>query len=106
MDQLSGTGHHQASTTTQRKKVEDATRTPSAKVLAAMKDQQISFFNLTMNLSENHRQAFVQEPPNPDLRRRFAALAEHSIKDQSEQEATDTQTFEQFLESYLRVDLV
>ena len=106
MDQLSGTEHHQASTTTQRKKLEDASRTPSAKVLAAMKDQQISFFNLTMNLSENHRQAFVQEPPNPDLRRRFAALAERSIKDQSEQEAADTQTFEQFLESYLRVDLV
>ncbi|MCS5566546.1 MAG: hypothetical protein NZ743_00845, partial [Pseudomonadales bacterium] len=79
--------------------------TPSADVLAAMQDQEISFFTLTMNLSEKHRQAFVQEPPSPDLRQRFASLAEHSIKDQSAQEAADTQTFEQFLENYLRVDL-
>jgi hypothetical protein len=74
-------------------------------VLAAMLDQRISFFTLAMNLSENHRQAFVQEPPNPELRRHFASLAADSIKDQSMQEAADKQTFEQFLDSYLRVDL-
>ena len=105
MDHESGTDHHQASTTIQRKKIEDADRTPSAMVLAAMLDQRISFFTLAMNLSENHRQAFVQEPPNPELRRYFASLAADSIKDQSMQEAADKQTFEQFLDSYLRVDL-
>jgi hypothetical protein len=58
-----------------------------------------------MNLSENHRQVFTNEPTSPDLRQRFASLAENSIREQLAQEVDDTQTFEEFLESYLRLDL-
>ena len=70
-----------------------------------MNDQRVSFFRLIMNLSENHRQAFTNEPTNPDLQQRFASLAEKSMRDQLAQEVADTQTFEEFLESYLRLDL-
>ena len=105
IDEVSGTTQHQASARAQRHKVTDARLTPSARIIKEMNDQQVSFFRLVMSLSENHHQAFTNEPTNPDLQKRFASLAEKSIRDQSAQEAADTQTFEEFLESYLRLDL-
>ena len=105
IDEVSGTTQHQASAEAQRHKVTDACLTPSARVIKEMNDQRVSFFRLIMNLSENHRQAFTNEPTNPDLQQRFASLAEKSMRDQLAQEVADTQTFEEFLESYLRLDL-
>ena len=105
IDEVSGTTQHQASAAAQRHKITDACLTPSARVLREMNDQRVSFFRLIMNLSENHRQVFTNEPTNPDLRQRFASLAENSIREQLAQEVDDTQTFEEFLESYLRLDL-
>ena len=104
IDEVTGTEQHRASIAAQRHKVMDASLTPSARVLTAMQDQRISFFRLTMDLSETHREIFVKQSLSSNLRQRFASLAENSIRDQLAQEATDTQTFEEFLESYLRVD--
>ena len=58
-----------------------------------------------MSLSQTHRQVFLDEPTSPELLKRFASLAVKSLRDQLAQEAADTQTFEEFLESYLRLDL-
>ncbi|MEC8834306.1 MAG: glutamate--cysteine ligase [Pseudomonadota bacterium] len=105
IDAVSGTALHRGTVESQRHKVTDVTLTPSAQVLQAMSDQQVSFFHLTMSLSETHRQVFSDEPTSPELLKRFASLAENSLRDQLAQEAADTQTFEEFLESYLRLDL-
>lgn len=81
--------------------VRDAERTPSARVLADMRDTGESFFDYALRVSRLHREYFealveVSEP----RREHLTKLAADSRRQQAQIEAADTIGFGEFLERY------
>jgi glutamate--cysteine ligase len=84
----------------QRVKVEDSDLTPSAKILTEMIDNKEEFFNYSLRMSKQHQEWFCQRPLDAETQQTFKDAAKQSITRQHEIEASDTQSFEQFLKSY------
>ncbi|HUG99959.1 MAG TPA: glutamate--cysteine ligase [Gammaproteobacteria bacterium] len=85
----------------QAAKVEDATLTPSARILAEMRQEQESFFQFALRMSREHREYFAALPPMCRGRlEEFQAEAERSLQAQREIEASDAEPFEQYLARY------
>jgi glutamate--cysteine ligase len=88
----------------QRAKVEDVERTPSARLLAEMRQTGESFFDLARRMSALHKDYFLGlHPPNERRLAEFAAEAEESHEAQARIEASDRLPFDDYLASYLDV---
>ena len=87
----------------QRDRVADPELTPSARILAAMRDNSVPFFRFAMNRSIAHRDQFLAEPMDQGMRARFEQLAQQSLTDQRVIEANDVLDFDSFLASYLKL---
>jgi glutamate--cysteine ligase len=86
----------------QRAKVDDAERTPSARLLAEMRQSGESFLQLALRMSRLHKDYFLDlYPPNERRLGEFAAAAEESHEAQRRIEATDRQDFDTYLAHYL-----
>jgi glutamate--cysteine ligase len=86
----------------QRLKVEDAERTPSARLLAEMRETGESFFELARRMSKLHKDYFLDlYPPNERRLAEFAAAAEESHRAQASIEASDRLPFDDYLARYL-----
>jgi len=85
----------------QRKKIADSETTPSARILAQMRDQQIPFYRFAMNASLAHRGYYADHPLRDARLEEFHEFARASIAEQAAVEAQETETFEEFLEHYL-----
>ena len=84
----------------QQEKVRDPELTPSARMLAEMRANGESFFDLASRLSEGHRQHFVGVDLEPNREALFQQLARESMERQREIEASDTKGFDEFLADY------
>jgi glutamate--cysteine ligase len=86
----------------QRAKIDDVERTPSARLLAEMRQSGESFFQLAQRMSKMHKDYFLDLHP-PDERRlaEFAAAAQESHEEQSRIEAADKTDFDTYLADYL-----
>lgn len=78
----------------------DADKTPSARVLQLMRDNNESFFDFSLRMSEQHREYFRRKPLTQTVKSRYDALAAQSLKQQTEIEAADTIPFDAFLKQY------
>lgn len=85
----------------QRKKVADPELTPSARILAQMREQSIPFFRFAMNASIAHSGYYADHPLRDARLKEFKDFATHSIADQKAIEAAESESFEDFLEHYL-----
>lgn len=85
----------------QRKKVADPECTPSARILAQMRDQQIPFYRFAMNASLAHSGYYADHPLRDVRLEEFRHFARTSIAEQSAMEESETESFEEFLEHYL-----
>jgi glutamate--cysteine ligase len=85
----------------QSAKFEDAALTPSARVLAEMRQEKESFFQFAARMSRQHRDYFAALPPmSPARLQEFEAEAASSLRTQQEIEATEREPFEDFLSRY------
>jgi glutamate--cysteine ligase len=85
----------------QRQKLADAAELPSARLLADMKRQGMSFSELALWMSEMHRDYFRElYPPNPARLARFREEAAASLEEQRAVEARDALPFAQFVARY------
>jgi glutamate--cysteine ligase len=86
----------------QRAKILDVERTPSARLLAEMRQTGESFFDLALRMSKMHKDYFLDLYP-PDERRlaEFAAAARESHEEQSRIEAADKTDLDTYLARYL-----
>jgi glutamate--cysteine ligase len=85
----------------QAAKLEDATLTPSARILAEMRQERESFFEFAQRMSCQHQEYFAALPPMSAARLDdFTAEAARSLKAQQELEATDAEPFEAYLARY------
>ena len=87
----------------QRDRVADPALTPSARILAAMREKDVPFFRFAMDRSIAHRDQFLAEPMDQGMRTRFEQLAQQSLTDQLVIEANDVLDFDSFLASYLKL---
>jgi glutamate--cysteine ligase len=86
----------------QRAKIDDVERTPSARLLAEMRQTGESFFQLALRMSKLHKDYFLGlYPPNESRLGEFAAEAQESLEAQRNIEAADKANFEAYLAHYL-----
>lgn len=85
----------------QRNKLQDASLTPSARVLGAVERYGNSFFRFALAQSEAHRRYFLSRPLDSASLSQFRAQANISLAAQAELEAADTQDFDSFVAAYL-----
>src|SRR5271155_164893 len=86
----------------QRAKIDDVERTPSARLLAEMRQTGESFFQLALRMSNLHKDYFLGlYPPNESRLSEFAAQAKESHRAQRNIEAKDDTDFDTYLKRYL-----
>ena len=86
----------------QRAKIDDVERTPSARLLADMRQSGESFFQLAQRMSKLHKDYFLGlYPPNERRLADFASAARESHEAQARVEAADKVDFDTYIAGYL-----
>ena len=86
----------------QRAKIDDVERTPSARLLAEMRQTGETFFQLALRMSKLHKDYFLGlYPPNENRLSEFATEARDSLEAQRAIEASDSTDFDTYLAHYL-----
>ncbi|HLT03686.1 MAG TPA: glutamate--cysteine ligase [Pseudomonas sp.] len=100
LDQARGGQEHAQALRAQRDKVEDVELTPSARVLASLRERGESFTAFAQRLSHEHARRFLAAPLSAQERAQFEALARESLEAQQRIEAEDEGDFETFVAAY------
>jgi glutamate--cysteine ligase len=91
----------------QRAKLENPALLPSARLLAELQREQVSFFQLALSMSRMHRNYFQDlYPPNPGRLAELRTEADDSLEEQRRIEAGDTLPFGVFVARYFAGTLV
>jgi glutamate--cysteine ligase len=86
----------------QMAKINDVERTPSARLLAEMRQTGETFFQLALRMSNLHKDYFLGlYPPNESRLREFATEARESLEAQRSIEASDRTDLDAYLAHYL-----
>ncbi len=93
-------GPHGASVRSQQAKVRDPELTPSARMLAEMRERGEGFAVLARRLSEQHRDYFQSLSLAPERAAWLSGLAQGSLERQRQIEAADDIDFDEFLRRY------
>lgn len=101
LDEAAGHKRHSAALNTQLQKVRNTESTPSARLLHAMREQHVSLHAYILRLSLEHHDTLISGPMEPELLQRYADEAAASLKEQKEIEASDTISFDEYVERYL-----
>lgn len=99
LDRAQGSGAHVEALTQQQAKVVDVERTPSAQVLAALR-QGMSFTEFALQQSRQHAKYFLAQPLDAELQGAFEQLARQSLAEQAELEAQPEGDFDAFVAAY------
>lgn len=78
----------------------DPERTPSARMLEEMRKHDEGFFAFALRKSMQHREYFAKLEPKPERQQLFKQMAEDSLREQQEIEASDSVDFDRFLADY------
>ena len=93
-------GPHVQSVERQREKVADPDATPSARILAMMRERHEGFFAFARRLTEAHRETLRRHRIDPEREALLERLARESIAQQEAIEAADDRSFDDFLADY------
>jgi len=87
--------------TTQSGKIESVALTPSARLMTELASTGESFFELALRMSMMHKDYFLElYPPNKGRLAEFATEASESLEKQRSIEASDKESFEEYLARY------
>ncbi len=103
LDEANDTSAYSEAWQSQSDKVDDASLTPSAQVLATMREEHIPFFRFTMDRGRELKVRHESQPPSANLLQAHAREADNSLLRQQEAEASDQRPFAEFLEEYLQI---
>ena len=84
----------------QADKLEDAEKTPSAKLLTSLINSGKSYQQTMLDLANQHKNYFLRYHNDPDTTQRMIDMADESHATQAELESQSTQCFESFLAEY------
>jgi glutamate--cysteine ligase len=88
------------SVSAQMGKVENSDLTPSGQVLKTMHDEKLSFYHLAMEQSEKHKNYFLDTDLKGDTKSLMQETSTESLKKQTEIEAADEISFDEFLQKW------
>lgn len=84
----------------QRAVLEDSSLTPSAKIIADMRERQQGFAEFTLDVSRAHRDYFLGLELTAEKEALFSAASRRSLEQAKEMEQEDQPPFEEFLAGY------
>jgi glutamate--cysteine ligase len=102
LDRAHGGNDYQRVCQQQRDKLSDPSLTPSAKILADMRSQQQTFFQLASTLCEQHERDFRARPLPVDQQHYFQQQSDQSKAQQAAIEAADQVSFDDYLARYFQ----
>jgi glutamate--cysteine ligase len=91
---------HSEALAAQRAKIHDPALTPSAQVLASLREHQESFTQFALRQSREHADYFRSHPLNGEQRMTYERLADESLAAQAELERTQVGDFDAFVAAY------
>ncbi|EAR61179.1 glutamate--cysteine ligase [Neptuniibacter caesariensis] len=97
---LSGTRYTEA-VAVQAEKLGNPELTPSAQILAVMREQNLNHGEFVMQQAEAHKQTLLSEPVSTVMAETLAKLSKSSLEEQAEIEAADQDDFDTFLANYM-----
>ncbi|MFV9474381.1 glutamate--cysteine ligase [Advenella sp. RU8] len=100
LDIAYSTTQYSAAVELQRQKLDNAGLTPSARLLSELRESGLSLHDYTLLKSQEKSDElrFAELPPEVD--QQFKTMAQDSILEQKELEASDTESFEAYVEHY------
>ena len=101
LDKTHGVSHYQKALQAMAARVEDAELTPSAQMLAKMKQKQYSFCDFAMEQAQQLAKAH-EAPLAANTAQHWRQLAQNSLQKQQDIEQADEMSFDQFLTHYLQ----
>lgn len=101
LDEVHSSTVYSDSVSAQTAKLEDASQTPSARVVKALQETGLEYTEWIMLKSREHKEEFMQTPSTSPKLTELAERALASIKAQRELEESETQSFDSFLEDFL-----
>ncbi len=100
LDAVSPQGGHMAALEQQRRKVDDVSATPSARLMQALRDSGQTFHDFTLANSRTHAQTLLQQPLPAELAARFRAASAESLEAQRQLESDTRTSFEDYVDAY------
>ena len=100
LDRAQGGDEHAKALEAQQAKVDDASLTPSAQVLARMAEHDESFIEFSLRQSQNHAESFREQPLPAERQQAFETLARNSLAEQSRLEQQEVGDFDLFVGAY------
>ncbi|MDV2078372.1 glutamate--cysteine ligase [Marinobacter xestospongiae] len=101
LDQWQGGDRYRRALAEQADKLTDTGRLPSARVLAAMREEGLGHRDWVMAMSQRHQAAFRSQALAPATQQAYERMTEASLAEQAAIEAAETQSFEDYLADYL-----
>lgn len=105
LDEASGGEHHAVAVERERRKLADAGETPSARLLAALRSEGVSFAEFGLRRSAAHKRWLRETSPSNERPAHLAAMTRASWREQQRIEAADAasgESFDAYLARYLR----
>ena len=103
VDAVKGVTGHTAAVEAQRGKLAAPAATPSAQVMAGLRDQRLPFARFAMQRSAAHRNSFEGRPLTAARLATLNAMSDASLSEQARVEAADTEPFDAYLERYVKL---
>ena len=100
LDQGNSDNLYVASLQEQSAKIEDSSLTPSARILAEMRELGESFFPFSMRYAQKHASHYRNTPLDESLKAQYQEMARESLQKQQQLEDSDTMDFDHFLQAY------
>ncbi|MFV2060769.1 MAG: glutamate--cysteine ligase [Gammaproteobacteria bacterium] len=100
LDTANQTTQYSRSLKIQRAAFIDSDKTPSARMLQDMKNRDEGFYHFALRLSQQHKMFFDNYTLNKNEVEFYNTMVNSSIEKQKEIEASDSITFEHYLENY------
>lgn len=100
LDATYGGNAYQQAAAGQAEKLDDPQRTPSARLLADMRQAGATFHEYSLDQSRRHAQALTATPLPADRVEQYAAMVRESLAEQAALEAGDTIDFDTYVARY------
>ena len=100
LDEQNNTQRYSLALKQQQERIEDAERTPSARVLREMRENKMCFFEYAKHLSKQHEKLLSDSDLSEKEVTMFQDSVRQSVEKQGQIEGYDTVSFDEFLQNY------
>lgn len=101
LDKATGSDKHSLAVLVQQAKVTNPNLLPSAQIMFAMEEQQLSFAEFSLQQSKLHHANFEKQTIAETVKQQYIELAKQSLAEQAELEKDTSQSIDEYIEQYI-----